>query len=61
MMQMIGLRDVTLNAQDEFGRSQLINFRTDEPVEVPDAFATTAKSLGYARPVEETTDAQPDA
>jgi hypothetical protein len=55
-MKMIGLKDVTLNATDEFGRSQLINFNTDKEVDVPDAFVGTAKAIGYAKlaePVEQ--------
>ena len=51
-MKMIGLKDVTLNAQDERGVSCLVQLREGEEVEVPDAFAGTAKAIGYAKPVE---------
>lgn len=48
-MKMIGLRNVTLNATDEYGRSHFINFQVDAEVDVPDSFAGTAKALGYAK------------
>ncbi len=51
-MKMIGLRDVSLATTDEFGRASLIQFREGEEIEVPDAFAGTAKAIGYAKAAE---------
>jgi hypothetical protein len=52
-MRMIGLKDVTLNATDEYGRAKIINFQKGKEVDVPDVFVGTAKAIGYAKNAED--------
>lgn len=51
-MKMIGLRDVSLVATDEFGRMSSIQFNEGKEVDVPDGFVGTVKAVGYAKPAE---------
>jgi hypothetical protein len=52
-MRMIGLRDITMAVTDERGLMRSISIRERKEVEIPDAYATTAKSVGYAKPLED--------